>query len=71
VSTAALPTRTVEGPDTVLRDEIRTTGMVWLRELIRFERTRTRILSGLIQPIFVPDRDGLRDVGARGQRRWL
>jgi ABC-2 type transport system permease protein len=40
-----------EGPDTVLRDELRTTGMVWLRELIRFERTRTRILSGLIQPV--------------------
>jgi len=40
-----------EGRDTVLRDELRTTGMVWLRELIRFERTRTRILSGLIQPI--------------------
>jgi len=41
----------VQGPETVLRDEARTTGMVWLRELIRFERTRTRILSGLIQPI--------------------
>jgi ABC-2 type transport system permease protein len=51
VSTAALPVRNPEGPDTVLRDEARTTGMVWLRELIRFERTRTRILSGLIQPI--------------------
>ena len=51
MSTAALPTGTVEGPDTVLRDELRTTGMVWLRELIRFERTRTRILSGLVQPI--------------------
>ncbi len=41
----------VEGPETVMRDELRTTGMVWLRELIRFERTRTRILSGLIQPV--------------------
>ncbi len=51
MSTATLPTRAVEGPDTILRDELRTTGMVWLRELIRFERTRTRILSGLIQPI--------------------
>ncbi len=40
-----------EAPDTVLLDELRTTGMVWLRELIRFERTRTRILSGLIQPV--------------------
>jgi len=51
VSSAALPSKTVERSDTVLRDEVRTTGMVWLRELIRFERTRTRILSGLIQPV--------------------
>ena len=51
MSTAALPWRSAEGPDTVLRDEARTTGMVWLRELIRFERTRMRILSGLIQPV--------------------
>jgi ABC-2 type transport system permease protein len=51
VSSAALPSKIAEGPDTVLRDEVRTTGMVWLRELIRFERTRTRILSGLIQPV--------------------
>ncbi len=51
MSSAALPSKIAEGPDTVLRDEVRTTGMVWLRELIRFERTRTRILSGLIQPV--------------------
>jgi ABC-2 type transport system permease protein len=51
VASAALPSKIADGPDTVLRDELRTTGMVWLRELIRFERTRTRILSGLIQPI--------------------
>jgi ABC-2 type transport system permease protein len=51
VSTAALPSKIADGPDTVLRDELRTTWMVWLRELIRFERTRTRILSGLIQPV--------------------
>ena len=51
MSSAALHPRIAEGPDTVLRDELRTTGMVWLRELIRFERTRTRILSGLIQPV--------------------
>ncbi len=38
-----------------MREEVRTAGMVWLRELIRFERTRTRILSGLIQPVlFLP-----------------
>jgi len=51
VTTTALPANIADGPDTVLRDELRTTGMVWLRELIRFERTRTRILSGLIQPV--------------------
>ncbi len=51
MSTAALPANIADGPDTVLRDEVRSTGMVWLRELIRFERTRTRILSGLIQPV--------------------
>jgi ABC-2 type transport system permease protein len=48
---AALPTTPSEGPDTVLREEVRTARMVWLRELIRFERTRTRILSGVIQPV--------------------
>jgi ABC-2 type transport system permease protein len=31
--------------------ELRTVGMVWERELIRFARTRTRILSSFIQPI--------------------
>ena len=51
MSSGALPSKIAERPDTVLRDELRTTGMVWLRELNRFERTRTRILSGLIQPI--------------------
>jgi ABC-2 type transport system permease protein len=51
VSTSTLPSKLAERPDTVLRDELRTAGMVWLRELIRFERTRTRILSGLIQPV--------------------
>jgi ABC-2 type transport system permease protein len=51
VSSVSLHPSVVEAPETILRDEIRTTGMVWLRELIRFERTRTRILSGLIQPI--------------------
>jgi ABC-2 type transport system permease protein len=45
------PTTPVETPDTVLSDEIRVVGMVWERELIRYVRTRTRILSGLIQPV--------------------
>lgn len=34
-----------------LAGELRTIGMVWERELIRFVRTRTRILSSFIQPI--------------------
>ncbi|HXX90970.1 MAG TPA: ABC transporter permease [Acidimicrobiales bacterium] len=34
-----------------LSGELATIGMVWERELIRFSRTRTRILSGFVQPI--------------------
>ncbi|GAA1971328.1 ABC transporter permease [Catenulispora subtropica] len=30
---------------------LRTAAMVWRRELIRFSRTRTRLLSGFVQPI--------------------
>jgi ABC-2 type transport system permease protein len=48
VAEAAAP---LDGPDTVLREEVRTSAMVWLRELIRFERTRVRILTGIVQPI--------------------
>ncbi|HTW42643.1 MAG TPA: ABC transporter permease [Solirubrobacteraceae bacterium] len=51
MSSVPLQPSLAEGRETALRDEARTTAMVWLRELIRFERTRTRILSGLIQPI--------------------
>lgn len=38
-----------EGED--LRSQLRTVGVVWERELIRFVRTRTRILSSFVQPI--------------------
>lgn len=49
---ATLPVRTVPaGDDTDLRAELRTARMVWQRELIRFARTRTRILTGLTQPV--------------------
>jgi ABC-2 type transport system permease protein len=34
-----------------LRQELRTAGMVWQREIIRFVRNRSRIVSGLIQPL--------------------
>jgi ABC-2 type transport system permease protein len=46
---------TVPAPPMELRTgaagELRVIGMVWERELIRYVRTRTRILSGLIQPV--------------------
>lgn len=34
-----------------LRNELRTAAMVWRREFIRFTRTRSRIVSGFVQPI--------------------
>jgi ABC-2 type transport system permease protein len=45
------PTIQVDTRDTLLSDEIRVAGMVWERELIRYTRNRTRIVSGLIQPV--------------------
>lgn len=41
------------GPDEAVpwRDEVRTATMVCQRELIRFLRARTRLLSGLVQPV--------------------
>ncbi|ASN22836.1 ABC transporter [Streptomyces pluripotens] len=33
------------------KEELRTVGMVWRRELIRFARNRARILSSFVQPI--------------------
>jgi ABC-2 type transport system permease protein len=44
------PIRVVDDRDS-LHNEIRTAAMVWRRELIRFTRTRSRILSGFVQPI--------------------
>lgn len=51
VSVPAAPSSV--GPDEHhdLLGELRTVGMVWERELIRFVRTRTRILSSFIQPV--------------------
>ncbi len=46
VTTPALPDERLD-----LGGELRTIGMVWERELIRFVRTRTRILSSFIQPV--------------------
>ena len=45
------PAAQVPVTDTLLSDEVRVVGMVWERELIRYARTRTRIVSGLVQPV--------------------
>ncbi|MGN6132464.1 MAG: ABC transporter permease [Nocardioidaceae bacterium] len=34
-----------------IADDLRTSRMVWLRELIRYARTRTRIVTGIVQPL--------------------
>ncbi len=49
--TAAPPTEPLHDERESLAGELRTIAMVWRRELIRFSRTRTRILSGFVQPI--------------------
>ncbi len=43
--------REVAARDTRFSDELRVAGMVWERELIRYTRNRTRIVSGLTQPV--------------------
>jgi len=50
-SASTIPTGTRGITDTRISDEIRVVGMVWERELIRYVRTRTRIVSGLVQPV--------------------
>jgi len=51
VASITSPVTQKTAPETRVSDEIRVVGMVWERELIRYLRTRTRIMSGLIQPI--------------------
>src|SRR5664280_1905155 len=46
-----VPATAAPTPDTRLSQEIRVAGMVWERELIRYTRNRTRIVSGLMQPV--------------------
>jgi ABC-2 type transport system permease protein len=48
MTTTTAPIRT---PASGLRHELRATGVVWQRELIRFSRDRARILSSLAQPL--------------------
>jgi ABC-2 type transport system permease protein len=51
MTAVALPALVLPEDETNLTDEARTVAMVWRRELIRFERTRIRILTSLAQPI--------------------
>jgi len=53
VTTTFTSTETAWGSitDTRISDEVRVVRMVWERELIRYLRTRTRIVSGLVQPV--------------------
>ena len=46
-----LPGRPLIDERESLAEEVRTVGMVWEREAIRFFRTRARILSSFIQPV--------------------
>lgn len=48
---AAVPVMPTADERVEVREELRTIAMVWRRELIRFSRTRTRIVSGFAQPI--------------------
>jgi len=50
IANNALPVSSI-ADDTILSEELRTIGMVWHRELIRFVRTRIRILTSLVQPL--------------------
>jgi ABC-2 type transport system permease protein len=50
-TTLGLPVRAVSDERSDIAGELRTIGMVWERELIRFARTRTRILSSFVQPV--------------------
>jgi ABC-2 type transport system permease protein len=50
-TTSTRPTAKFTVADTRASDEARVVGMVWERELIRYIRTRTRIVSGLVQPV--------------------
>ncbi|MHB8586271.1 MAG: ABC transporter permease [Thermoplasmatota archaeon] len=50
-ASGGLPTHSLDPNAFDLAHEFRTAGMVWKRELIRFFRNRSRIVSGLIQPL--------------------
>jgi len=50
-TTLQLPGRPLADERVSLAEELRTVGMVWEREAIRFFRTRARVLSSFIQPV--------------------
>jgi len=55
-------------PTTGIRHQLRATSVVWRRELVRFSRDRTRMVTGLVQPLlflFVLG-TGLSSLVARG-----
>ena len=51
VTVLDLPGRPLADERESLAEELRTVGMVWEREAIRFFRTRARVLSSFIQPV--------------------
>jgi ABC-2 type transport system permease protein len=51
VTALGLPGRPLADERESLAEELRTVGVVWEREAIRFFRTRARILSSFIQPV--------------------
>ena len=50
MTTAAMTRPPIDDDRIDVGEELRTIGMVWRRELIRFSRTRTRIIGGFAQP---------------------
>ena len=50
-ATNPMPVATVRVPATGLRHQVRAAAVVWQREMIRFGRDRSRIVSSLVQPV--------------------
>jgi ABC-2 type transport system permease protein len=51
MSATAVPLPAVREPGGSLRDELAAVGVVWRRELLRFERNRLRMVTSLVQPL--------------------
>jgi ABC-2 type transport system permease protein len=50
-ATNPMPVAAVRVPATGLRHQLRAAAVVWQREMIRFSRDRSRIVSSLVQPV--------------------